>query len=168
MGSIILSFSFAAAIAIAACVTIFFSKSIDEALTRVIPAEMASAWNRYVKFALFVVTLAGGMRLSELTQFLAMRTPGGPPVPAGQALLEVFKSITGSLIAAAVALLGFFAATLVVRASMRIYDERRVKTEKTALEHERPAPVAERPPVGAVRHSGAKDGQRNDDAGRFL
>jgi hypothetical protein len=172
MESLILAFSFVSAIVIAACVVTFFSTSIDAALARVIPEEMTPAWSRYVKFALFVVTFAGGMRLSELEAFLTMRTPAGPPLAAGHGLLEVFKSITGSLIAASGTLLGFFAVTLAVYASMRFYQSHRADVErleaKLSRATERPASGTDRLPVGTERHSVAKERQRTEDAGRFL
>ena len=158
MESMIMAFSFAAAITIAAAVVRLFSRPIDEALVRVIPAGMEPAWNRFAKFALFVVTFAGGMRLAEFAALLTMRTPAGPPIAAGQALLEIFKSITGSLVAAAVALLAFFVATLAVDASMNVYRSHRPA--------ERPLVETERRPVGAERHARAKDRERQD-SGRF-
>jgi hypothetical protein len=172
MESMVLAFSFASAILIAACVVTFFSTSIDEALARVVPVEMTPAWSRYVKFALFVVTFAGGMRLSELAGFMALRTPGGPPLTAGQGLLEVFKSIAGSLIAASGTLLAFFVVTLAVYAAKRFYATHRADVDRAAAKlarpAERPSPAAERQPVGTERHSSAKDRPRSDDAGRYL
>ena len=156
----ILAFSFAAAIAIAGSVVVLFSKSIDEALSRVIPAEMASAWRQYVKFALFTVTFAGGMRLKALAEFVALRTPIGPPLTAGQGLLEVFKSIAGSLVAASATLLAVFIVTLAIDASMRIFWFQRAT--------ERPSLRTERQPVGAERHSAAKERQRTEESGRYL
>jgi hypothetical protein len=185
MESMIVAYSFAASLAIAACVVVLFSRSIDEALLRVIPAEMVSSWRLYVKFALFVVTFAGGLRLSELAQLFALRAPGAAPLAAEQSLLEVLRSVSGSLIAAASALLAFFAATLVVYASRRVYFAHRADAEKKAetripREPERPAADRQpkRQPVGAERHAGAKDRQRTeesakdrprtDEPGRFL
>lgn len=184
MDAMVLAYSFAASIAIAACVLYFFSGSIDEALRRVLPAEMTQAWSRYVKFALFVVTFTGGMRLNELARFLAARLPAGPPLAAAQSLLEVFKSIAGSLMAASAMLLVIFAATLAIHAARRLYQTRAAEAERSRLEHQQFAserraaerPVGERPPaarqpVGSERHSSGKetrDRRPTDDSGRFL
>lgn len=160
MDSTILAFSFAAAIVIAASVALFFSRPIDEALGRVIPPEMGSAWRQYVKFALFVTTFAGGMRVSELSSFVAVRTAASPPLTAGQGLMEVLKSITGSLTAAAIALLVFFTAALVIDASRRVYQSRRFSRPSP------PAPPAEAEgrPVGANRHASAASKERRAGA----
>jgi hypothetical protein len=183
MDSMVLAFSFAAAIAIAACVLLFFSGSIDEALARVLPAEMLQAWRRYVKFALFVVTFTGGMRLSEFAQFLTMRAPSGPPLTAAQGLLEVFKSVAGSLLAATATLLIIFAATLAIDTARRVYQSRGAEADRSLAAHRQLASerrAAERPstgrqaagqqPVGADRHSSGKNGKdrQTDDSGRFL
>jgi hypothetical protein len=156
MDTTILAFAFASAVILAACVVFFFSGPIDEALGRVVPPEMLSSWRQYVKFALFVVTFAGGLRVSELSAFVAARTTSGAPLTAGQSLMEVIKSITGSLSAAAIALLAFFVATLAIDASRRVYQARRTP---------RPAPPAppaeaERRPVGAERHAAAASKER--------
>jgi hypothetical protein len=184
MDSMILAFSFASAIAVAACVLLFFSGSIDEALRRVLPSEMTQAWSRYVKFALFVVIFTGGMRLTELAQFLTMRAPSGPPLTAAQGLLEVFRSIAGSLIAASATLLVIFGATLAIDALKRVYQSRLAAAEQSRSAHQvlasehraRERPTTERPsngrqPVGSERHAGGKDAgdrKRIDESGRFL
>lgn len=162
METTILAFSFAAAIVLAACVTFFFSRPIDEALGRVVPPEMGSAWRQYAKFALFVVTFAGGMRVSELSNFVAARSAASPPLTAGQGLMEVLKSVAGSLSAAAIALLAFFLATLAIDSSRRMYQARR-------LERPLPPSEAERRPVGAERHaSAASKERRSGENGAFL
>lgn len=156
----ILAFSFAAALALAAGVVQLFSRSIDEALSRVINSELAPAWRQYVKFALFTVTLVGGMRLKDLALFVMQRAPGGPPAGAGVGLLIVLQTIAGALVAASSALLVFFVAALAIDASMRVHWFQRAA--------ERPAPRTERQPVGAERHAGAKDRPRTEEAGRYL
>jgi len=158
-----LAFSFAAAIAIAGCVVVLFSRSIDEALGRVIPTEFLPAWRQYAKFALFTVTLVGGMRLKDLAAFVMLRGPGAPPALAGVGLLEVLQTISGALVAASSVLLAFFVATLAIDASMRVHWFQRAA--------ERPAPQTpqkERQPVGAERHAGAKDRPRTEESGRYL
>ena len=46
MDSMILGWSFATAVIIAACVTSFFNDAIDEALGLVVPPELGAAWRR--------------------------------------------------------------------------------------------------------------------------
>jgi len=163
MDTTIVAFSFVSAVVIAACMVLFFSDPIDEALGRVVPPEMAPAWRQYAKFALFVVAFVGGLRVSELGSLVAARAASSPPLTAGQSLLEVLKSIAGSLTASAIALLAFFAATLAVDASRRVYQARRVER--------RPAPPSREPddrrPVGAERHAGAATKERREN-GSYL
>jgi hypothetical protein len=151
MDSLILACSFGAALALAACVVLLFSRSIDEVLTPVIPAEAAAAWSRCVKFVLFTATMVGGLRLSDLANVLLQRTPSGESsLTAGQGLLEVYRTIAGALVTASATSLSFFAATLALDAAGRAYRSYRAAAEKEAS---KPRPV-ERPAVGAERHAG--------------
>lgn len=165
MDTAILAFSFAAAVVLAASVVFFFSRPIDEALVRVVPPEMNSAWRQYVKFAVFVVTFGGGMRVSELSSFVAARGTGSPPLTGGQGLMEVLKSVSGSLSAAAIGLLAFFVAALSIDASRRLYQSRRAARPEPLA----PPAEAERRPVGADRHAGAASKERRSgETGSFL
>lgn len=168
MNSIILAYTFVAAIVIAGCVTALFSKSIDDALSRVIPQETSAAWSRFAKFALFTVTFVGGLRLTELGNMVATAgiAQGHPPFGAAQSLMEIFKSIAGSLIVAAGSLLAFFVVTLVIDAGLRVYRSYRTEPASALRIPERPAVVADRQPVGAERHSASRDRPRPEDSGK--
>jgi len=162
MESTILACSFAGAIAIAACVVILFSKSMDDALARVVPGTMASAWSLYAKFAVFTAAFAGGMRLADLERFGSRRPPSGAPLSAAQGLLEVFNTVTGSLLSASGILFAFFAATLAVDAAMRLRESHRAAAaiEPAAPRAAAPTPApaaAERRPVGTARHSASRE-----------
>ena len=181
MDLLILGYSFAAALAIAAGVVVLFSKSIDDAVTRVVPAEMAPAWCQYVRFALFTATFVGGMRLPELAQLITMRPSSGPPISAGQGLLEVLKTMGGSLIAASGTLLVIFVAALAIDASKRFYSTYRASAEKKAAlrphiperapaaDERKPAVVEQKPAAKAYQpHPAAKARPGTEEPGRFL
>jgi hypothetical protein len=142
MDSMTLAFAFTAAMAISAGVVLAFSRRIDEVLSRLIPGEMAGACEQYVKFALFTVSFAGGMRLTDVAAFVAQK-PGQPALTAGQSLLEVFRTIAGSLVAASGLLLVFFASTLAAYAVLHLYQS-----------HKPAKPVTDPRLIGAERHSG--------------
>lgn len=112
---------FLAAVAVAGCVTRIFAEPMDWALMRLINHEMAAAWSRFAKFAVFVASFTGGLRLNEL-QSLTTFGSGQAPVNWSQGLLEVYKTISGGLTAASYTLLIFFGATLIAYAATQVYD----------------------------------------------
>lgn len=121
METMILCAAFAAATAVAGTATAAFSESIDSVLARLIPAGMGPAWARFVKFGLFTASFVGGLRLQELTAF-AQRAAGGVSLGAADALVETYRAVAGSLMAAAWTLLAFYAGTLVLYAAGKGFD----------------------------------------------
>ena len=149
MRSIILASSFATAIAVSGIVVLLFSKSIDHALARVIPGELASEWGRFVKLAIFTAALFCG----EFAQFIRLRAPGDWPPEFFNAMA---KAILGSMAAVSSLLFVVLGTALAVHASTR------------ARGLGRPPAGAERQPVGADRHAAAKERQRTEEPGRYL
>ena len=130
MDALILGLVFAAALAVSGCVVLVFSIPVDDVIRCLISGAMAQAWSRYVKFAVFTASFVGGMRLAELSAFVARTQPlgGQPLVSDGQGLLEVYKTISGALGAASATLLVFFAATLAACVVLRAYEHFRPGT----------------------------------------
>lgn len=113
---------FVAAFAVAAFAVLAFSGPIDAALSRLIPPEMKDGWSRAAKFALFTATLIGGLRLQDLQALASRGQTAGVRPEAGQGLIEVYRTIAGSLEAAAWALGAFFIGALCVHAAIRVYE----------------------------------------------
>ncbi|MFI5350229.1 MAG: hypothetical protein ACHQ2Z_11840 [Elusimicrobiota bacterium] len=132
-----------------------FSKPIDRALSRVIPAEMSPDVSLYVKLTIFTAALACG----EAAQFIKFRAPGDWPP---ELLNAMAKAIIAPMIAASGMLLAVFGTALAVYSSMRARGD-----ERPAAGAERRPPAAERQ-VGAERHARAKDRQGTEEAGRYL
>ncbi|MBI3564001.1 MAG: hypothetical protein HY079_02255 [Elusimicrobia bacterium] len=124
METAILCAAFAAALAVAGTATAAFSESFDSVLARLIPAGMAPAWSRFVKFGLFTASFVGGLRLQDLTAF-AQRTAGGAGLGAADGLVETYRATAGALVAAAWTLLAFFVGTLVLHAAARAFESAR-------------------------------------------
>lgn len=122
METAILASVFVAALAVSGFATLAFSVSVDEVLKRLLPAELAAAWSRYVKFALFTASFIGGLRLQELGALVSRGQGDGARLAADQGLVEVYRTIAGSLGAAAWTLLAFFAGTLCVYGAARVYE----------------------------------------------
>jgi hypothetical protein len=119
--------AYGAAAMVALTVTAAFSAPIEEVLFRLLPSEVAPAWQQFVKFGLFVITFGGGMPI------IARGAPPATPVP-GENFMIVMSSLSGGLMAAAWALLLFFAITLAALAGLRFYTmmRRRREAEESA------------------------------------
>lgn len=123
MDIVMLTATFLAALGVSGGVVLAFSVPMDATLNRLLSSELAAGWSRAAKFAVFVAAFTGGLRLSELENVLLVRYGGGgQPLRASQGLLEVFKSVSGSLTAASWAVLAFFAGALGVYGATRLYE----------------------------------------------
>lgn len=130
MDTATLVLAYAAAAAVAAVVTVAFSAPIERVLFRLLPEEVAPAWNQFVKFALFVASFAGGLP-APISGFVDRAAP--PIEPAeGEGLMIVMNSVGGALMAAAWVLLAFFAVTLTALTAGRVYASYRKRRELAA------------------------------------
>ena len=115
---------FLSAVILSGCVVMAFSAPIDGALNRLLSGEMAAAWTRYAKFAVLVASFTGGMRLKELEALagLSLNPSSQAAINMSKCLMEVYKTILGTLGAASWTLLVFFGATLTAYAGMNAYE----------------------------------------------
>ena len=76
-----------------------FSGSLRRILDRLVTPDLASAWHRYLLFALYVVGISGGVRIWSLEQYINPRDPRAPPLAltADRWTLEVYRTIMGTL-----------------------------------------------------------------------
>ncbi len=110
----------AVAVAVATAVAWMFDRPIDSILRRIVSDDLGAAWHRYVKFAILVVGVSGGVRIWDLEKYI---TPRGdePPVAlnADRWILEVYRTIIGTLQSTAWMLLVFFGFALIAYVIVR-------------------------------------------------
>ena len=121
-----------------------FEKPIHTILERIVGPEMAGAWAKYMKFAIYVVGVSGGVRIYELERYLQQpqpKLPEGVIEPGYQLtltperwVLEVYRTIIETLQALAWMLLIFFLFALVAYVIVRIWGNR--KEKKFPEEHQ--------------------------------
>jgi hypothetical protein len=108
-----------------------FTKPMGSILGRVISDEISQAWLRYLKFAIYVVGISSGVRVWDLEKYI---TPvaGKETIPLthDRWVLEVYRSIIGSLEGPAWLLLVFFVFALIAFVIVRAFELRRPKGEK--------------------------------------
>jgi len=96
-------------------VIMFFRKPVDKIFARVIGEEIASAWRKFLMFALFVVGVSSGVNIWRLEKFIEPVAEGAEQIhlSAERWGLEIFWSVMGTLGGLAWALLVFFVVALI-------------------------------------------------------
>lgn len=98
-----------------------FDTSVEKILARIIRDDISIAWNRYLKFAIIVVGISGGVRIWELEQYIKPRRidEAAMVLTAERWVLEVYRTIIGTLQSIAWMLLIFFIVTLIAYVIVR-------------------------------------------------
>ena len=111
-------------------VVFFFRGSIRQILHRIIGEDVASAWQRFLTFCLFVVGVSAGAQVWKLEQYLQPQ-PVGPngqsrvlTLDAPAIALEIYRTIIQVLQGMAWALLVFFVVALIAFVLVKIGERR--------------------------------------------
>ena len=124
--------TFAVALGVSALLAVVFSGSLERILQRIVGPDISSSWLKYMKFAILVVGVSGGVRIFELERYI---TPQGVGCKDGQILqlstdrwiLELYRTIIGALQDIAWMLLVFFVVALIAYVIVRLAEMRRPK-----------------------------------------
>jgi len=100
---------------VAALVVRGFRGPMDKIFTRIIGEEIASAWRKFLTFALFVVGISSGVKIWKLEQFIQPVAEGDvrPELTPEYWGLEIYRTIIDTLGGMVWALLLFFIAALI-------------------------------------------------------
>lgn len=105
-----------------------FSAAIDRIMMRILNDEVAHEWTRYLRFAIVVVGISSGVRIWQLERYI----PGGGPegekalvLNTDRWVLEVYRTIIGSLQGIAWMLLVFFIFALVAFVVVKLIEMKR-------------------------------------------
>lgn len=119
-------------ISISVCFIIvkIFSNSLESILNRLIEETISSAWLKYLKFAIYVVGISTGVRIWELEKYITPTDPESNniiPLNSERWVLEVYRTIIGTLEGIAWMLLVFFIFALMAYVIVRFIEH---KTKK--------------------------------------
>lgn len=108
-----------------------FDKPIEAILGRIVAEELSLAWHRYIRFALYVVGVSGGVRIWELEKYITPQTKDLPmPVLNNDRwVLEVYRTVIETLQSVAWMLLVFFLFALTAYVVVRGFEMRRARTQ---------------------------------------
>lgn len=118
--------TFVIALGVSALVAQMFDKPIGQILARIIGDEISAGWQKYVRFALYVVGISGGVSLWRLEQYISGDTPLA--MTSEQWVLEIYRVILDTLQSLAWVLLIFFAFALLAYVIVRLGELRRGTT----------------------------------------
>jgi hypothetical protein len=118
--------TFIIALAMSTLVALLFRKPIFKILSRLVTDELAPMWQRYILFATYVVGISGGVPLWDIEKYLTPDKDGKLlQLTSDRWIIEVYKSIIGSLQSIAWMLLIFFLFALVAYVVIRGFEARR-------------------------------------------
>lgn len=123
--------TFIVALVVASIVVLAFSKPIDSILQRIIKDDISQAWTRYLRFAIYVVGIGGGVQVWDFEKYLS---PIGPNQQVAELttdrwVLEVYRTIMGTLQSTAWLLFIFFVFALIALVVVRTLESRKARPE---------------------------------------
>ncbi len=120
----LLGITFLVSLLVCFIVARLFAKPIDGILERIVASDIAFAWTKYLKFAIYVVGISGGVRIHYLENFLLEPnehfTP--PELTTNRWVLEIYRTIIESLQSIAWMLLVFFIFALIAYVIVRAFE----------------------------------------------
>ncbi|MEX2569975.1 MAG: hypothetical protein WD737_01620 [Gemmatimonadota bacterium] len=124
---VLLVVTFLIACGVAAAVGRFFATPIQRILGHIVAEDITFAWSKYIWFAILVVGISSGVRIWELERYITPMGPRGEEalvLTTDRWVLEVYRTIIGSLQGIAWLLLVFFAFALVAYVIVRVGESR--------------------------------------------
>lgn len=122
----LLGVTFAVALVMATGAALLFVRPIDKILGRLVSDELAPVWRRYIVFAIYVVGISGGVRVWEIDRYITPDKDGKLLVlTSDRWVVEIYKTIMGSLQGVAWMLLIFFLFALVAYVVVRGFEMKR-------------------------------------------
>ncbi len=124
---ILLVVTFLIALATSALVIWVFRSPVRAILDRIVSSELSSAWVRYLNFAVLVVGVSGGVRIWDLEKYVTAPKDAAQPVALTgyRWVLEVYRTLIGTLQGTAWLLLVFFVFALVAYVVVRGFELKR-------------------------------------------
>ena len=112
----------------------FFQDSIDKILARIVADELAGAWLRYIKFAIYVVGVSGGVRIYQLERYVHSPNDETPALSLSTEawILEVYRTVIETLQSLAWMLLVVFVVALIAFVIVRAFELRSPKAQEEA------------------------------------
>lgn len=122
--------TFALAVVTSFIIAKFFEKPIGKILNRIIADDISGAWQKYLKFAIYVVGISGGVRIWELEKYIQPQTKLLPQLALTNErwVLEIYRTIIETLQSTAWMLLIFFLFAMIAYVIVKVFELKQSKT----------------------------------------
>ncbi len=112
---LLLIVNFVLAFIISMVVAYLFRKPLDRIMQRLVAEDISSAWSKYLTFAIYVVGISGGVRIWDLEKYINPTGKDNVILTLTQErwILEVYRTLIGTLQSIAWMLLVFFLFALI-------------------------------------------------------
>ena len=116
--------TFLIAFVVSFIVTVIFKKPFNAILQRIVEEEIGKAWSRYLTFAIYVVGISTGVRVWDLEKYITPLKEDSEIIVLNldRWILEVYRTIIGTMQGIAWMLLVFFAFSLIAYVIVRIFE----------------------------------------------
>jgi ABC-type transport system involved in multi-copper enzyme maturation permease subunit len=117
--------TFVISFVVSSIVVLFFGRPINKILDRIISDQISRAWSKYLKFAIYVTGISSGVRIWDLEKYITKpQYQGGEIVllTTERWVLEVYRTVIGTLQGVAWMLLVFFVFALVAYVIVRVFE----------------------------------------------
>lgn len=117
-----------ATLAIAAVVSFLvvrlFDKPVATILNRIVSGELSPAWQKYLRFAIYVVGISGGVRIWDLEKYISPQVKDAEPLvlTPERWMLEIYRTLLETLQSIAWMLLVFFVFALIAYVVVRAFE----------------------------------------------
>ncbi|MCL4488564.1 MAG: hypothetical protein M1570_10605 [Chloroflexi bacterium] len=127
----LLAVTFVIAFLVSTVVVFVFGKPIDAILRRILSEDISQAWTRYLKFAIYVMGIGGGVRVWDYEKYLTPIQPYNAvlPLTSDRWALEIYQTIISTLQATVTILLVFFVFALIAMVVVRAVEARTPRVE---------------------------------------
>ncbi|HEX5043871.1 MAG TPA: hypothetical protein VFV75_13250 [Candidatus Polarisedimenticolaceae bacterium] len=130
---VLLAVTLAIAALTSAATALLFSRPVNKLLGRLVTADLAPVWHRYIQYAIYVVGISGGVRIWDIERYVTPDKEGNLlTLTTDRWIVEVYKTLIGALQSVAWMLLIVFLFALIAYVVVRGFESRRTPTDHTA------------------------------------
>jgi len=125
----LLAVTFVISVLMSFIVAAIFSKPIRAMLQRIIQDEISAAWEKYLRFAIYVVGISSGVRVWDLEKYITPNARDGKLIELTQErwVLEIYRSVISALQGTVMLLLAFFIFALLAFVIVRAFELKKAK-----------------------------------------
>ena len=123
--------TFVIAFVVSSIVVLVFNKPLDKILARIISDEISKAWLKYLKFAIYVTGISSGVRINDIEKYITrpmLEHAEIVQLTAERWILEVYRTVIGTLQGIAWMLLVFFVFALIAYVIVRAFELKKART----------------------------------------